>query len=119
MGQKENLPMTVRQAQSIMESGEKTKKKYWTKSSQFNIAIGVIVICNAIVLGVEADYGKENPDVFHVLEHLFCAIFTVELLIHFCVEGFRDYFSDRMNWLDFILVVLAIADVWVIRAAGV
>lgn len=86
----------------------------WTKSNHFKGAVGFIVIINAVVLGVEADYGTQAPGVFMALEHCFCALFAFELLVHFKVEGPRDYFSDRMNWLDFVLVAMSIADVWII-----
>lgn len=74
---------------------------------------------NAITLGFEADYGLENPEPFTILENIFCGIFTLELVLHFGVEGFRIYFSDRMNWLDFFLVTFSVLDVWVLKVLEV
>merc|ERR1719171_2704827 len=91
----------------------------WTKSNRFNMVLGAVITFNAIILGLEADYGHSYGDFFGVLEHVFCAVFTLELLLHFAVEGARDYFSDRMNWLDFLLVVCAVVDAWIIRTLGV
>merc|ERR550514_158046 len=77
-----------------------------------------MIFGNAVCLGLEADYGKAHPDAFLVLEHLFCDLFFAELLLHFAVEGWRVYFADRANWLDFSLVAMSVADVWVIKALG-
>merc|ERR1719487_1509268 len=92
--------------------------KHWTQSNRFNFLIGGVIFANAVALGLEADYGRTHADLFYIAENIFCVLFLLELLLHFYVEGPRVYFKDRMNWLDFGLVVLTIADVWVIRLAG-
>lgn len=90
----------------------------WTQSNQFSLCVGVFVILNAIGLGVEADYGDDFRSFFVVAEHIFTAVFTSELLLHFLVEGPREYFSDSFNWLDCFLVVMSIVDVWIIGPLG-
>merc|ERR1719161_2203888 len=108
-------------ALTIQESSAKKnpRKKYWTQSNKFNMSVGVVIVGNAVCLGVECDYGLANADSFLILEHLFCALFFVELLLHFGVEGPQIYFADRSNWLDFALVAMAVVDVWVIKSIGI
>ena len=67
----------------------------------------------------EADYGDKYPFFFAVLENILCAIFSIELALHLKVEGPKVYFSDGLNWLDSSLVLLSVADVWVIRTVGI
>lgn len=93
--------------------------KYWTQSNKFSLTIGFVVLLNSVALGVEADYGHLYVDAFFVIENIFCAVFTLELLVHFFVEGPRIYFADKMNWLDCSLVLLSVVDVWIIRPIGI
>lgn len=98
---------------------EQDVNKYWTQSQKFSIGIGVIVMINAVTLGIEADFHDSNPTLFYILENIFTSVFTVEIICHFYVEGPRIYFQDRMNWLDFTLVCFSILDVWILGALNV
>lgn len=91
----------------------------WTKSTRFNTSVGVVILVNALTLGLEADHGRQYADVFMILENCFCSIFSAELLCHLYFEGIRDFYDDRMNWLDTFLVLSAVLDVWVIQPIGV
>ncbi len=83
------------------------------------MVVGLVIVGNAICLGAEADHGRENPTVFMIVEHIFCALFFIELILHFWVEGPKIYFSDKANWLDFFLVTTSVLDVWIIQQIGV
>lgn len=87
---------------------------FWTQSARFNVGVGLVVVVNGLIIGFETDYGSEHPEVFNVLENMFCAIFTIEICLHLKVEGPFIYFSERINWIDCFLVLLSIADVWVL-----
>mmetsp|Transcript_10241 Transcript_10241/g.21692 ORF Transcript_10241/g.21692 Transcript_10241/m.21692 type:complete len:560 (-) Transcript_10241:58-1737(-) len=87
----------------------------WTQSNHFTLAVGIIILMNALVMGLEPDFGYDNKTLFTVFEHFFATVFVVELLLHFSVGGARLYFSEKSNWLDFLLVVLSVADTWVIQ----
>eukprot|EP00747_Dinoflagellata_sp_TGD_P083169 gnl/TRDRNA2_/TRDRNA2_161990_c0_seq1.p1 gnl/TRDRNA2_/TRDRNA2_161990_c0~~gnl/TRDRNA2_/TRDRNA2_161990_c0_seq1.p1 ORF type:complete len:618 (-),score=115.26 gnl/TRDRNA2_/TRDRNA2_161990_c0_seq1:131-1984(-) len=91
----------------------------WTQGNAFNMAVGAVVMLNAVILGVEADFGEAYPAVFEVFEHFFTAAFTLELILHWLFEGFRMYFKDAMNWLDFTLVMMSVVDVWLLKIIGV
>eukprot|EP00746_Dinoflagellata_sp_MGD_P149747 gnl/MRDRNA2_/MRDRNA2_81738_c0_seq1.p1 gnl/MRDRNA2_/MRDRNA2_81738_c0~~gnl/MRDRNA2_/MRDRNA2_81738_c0_seq1.p1 ORF type:complete len:534 (+),score=100.96 gnl/MRDRNA2_/MRDRNA2_81738_c0_seq1:120-1604(+) len=83
------------------------------------MAVGFVIFVNAVTMGVEADFGVSHPMPFLVLEHLFTAIFFLELMCHWCVVGPRGYFADHMNWLDFSLVLISVVDVWIITPIGI
>lgn len=112
MAQKEVSVSAVRAARQQEET------YYWTQDTRFTLLIGIVILFNAAVLGVEADYGKVYPEAFGVIEHLLTAIFSLELIAHLVVERPRVYFSDTMNWLDCFLVLMSVADVWIIRNVG-
>lgn len=88
----------------------------WTQGSHFQAFVGAIIVLNAISLGLETEFG--DSQVFVIMEHVFTALFTIELLVRLKVEGFASYFHDRMNSLDFMLVMLSILDVWVLDLLG-
>ena len=77
-----------------------------------------VIVGNAACLGAEADLGRTHKSTFMALEHVFYSLFVIELLLHFKVEGWRLYFADRGNWLDFTLVALSVIDVWVIQVCN-
>jgi hypothetical protein len=95
------------------------KPELWTQSSRFGMAVGAIIMLNALCIGIEADLGGTYPFFFEVLEIAFAVVFIVELGLRFTVEGFKEYFGDKGNWLDFVLVILTAVDVFVISRIGV
>lgn len=82
------------------------------------MCVGFFVCLNAITLGLEADQADRHPDVFLVSEHVFTAVFFVEVILHWCIEGLPLYFSEKFNWLDFFLVALSVLDAWVLTLLG-
>eukprot|EP00746_Dinoflagellata_sp_MGD_P044411 gnl/MRDRNA2_/MRDRNA2_208375_c0_seq1.p1 gnl/MRDRNA2_/MRDRNA2_208375_c0~~gnl/MRDRNA2_/MRDRNA2_208375_c0_seq1.p1 ORF type:complete len:460 (+),score=59.09 gnl/MRDRNA2_/MRDRNA2_208375_c0_seq1:59-1381(+) len=90
----------------------------WIQSTWFNIIIGCVVSLNAVCLGCEADHYEKAPTFFIVAEHVFTAIFVVEVVLHFMLEGGKQYLSKAWNWLDFILVLMAVVENWIITPLG-
>lgn len=84
-------------------------------SHTFVILCQSAILANAITMGAEVDYGKDNPDVFEICEHVFCVIFLIEMLVKLSTER-CDYFKQNWNLLDFSLVVMTILDVWILSA---
>eukprot|EP00746_Dinoflagellata_sp_MGD_P140398 gnl/MRDRNA2_/MRDRNA2_73652_c0_seq1.p1 gnl/MRDRNA2_/MRDRNA2_73652_c0~~gnl/MRDRNA2_/MRDRNA2_73652_c0_seq1.p1 ORF type:complete len:665 (-),score=109.54 gnl/MRDRNA2_/MRDRNA2_73652_c0_seq1:42-2036(-) len=90
----------------------------WTRGMRFQTIVGMVILCNAISLGVEADHGERYSVVFQALEHVFTAAFFMELVLRIWFEGFKLYFSDSATRLDFFLVVMSVTDVWIIAPLG-
>lgn len=76
----------------------------------FNMAVGVVVLLNAIVIGLETDLGISN---FMILEHLFMVLFLAEMLLRVHSQGFRRYLQDPWHIFDCVLLTIGILDLWV------
>lgn len=84
--------------------------------------IGFVIVVNALFIGLETDMNKEDgsmyeDDLWFIMENLFVVIFVVEMLVKiFCHR--LEYFKSAWNVVDFLLVMMAVADVWVLTAIG-
>jgi len=74
------------------------------------------IIANAVVIGVEADYGNGEWE-WEVVEAVFLTVFTIELVLNLIGYG-EMFFEDCWNWLDATIVVLCLADSVVQAASG-
>lgn len=91
-------------------------KEYISEKMAFTGVIGTVVVCNAIVIGVEMDY-PDNKMAFLVLEHIFTTIFTAEMIFKMKERGCKGYFTSGWNILDFVLVMMSVMDCWVMAIA--
>jgi voltage-gated sodium channel len=91
----------------------------------FDQAAVIVIIINAILIGVELSYS--TPEITFI-QNLIIAYFVVELLIRFLGrESYRSYFSDGWNYFDVFVVAISLvpdtavsgADVSVLRALRV
>lgn len=99
---------------------ERAKKNTpWTKKTAFQSIIGVAITCNAVSMGMEVDFAEDNGYCFLILEHVFTAVFVIELAFRWRIEGVGPYFREPASILDFILVVLAVVDVWIMQQLGI
>eukprot|EP00747_Dinoflagellata_sp_TGD_P208038 gnl/TRDRNA2_/TRDRNA2_81561_c0_seq1.p1 gnl/TRDRNA2_/TRDRNA2_81561_c0~~gnl/TRDRNA2_/TRDRNA2_81561_c0_seq1.p1 ORF type:complete len:632 (+),score=121.38 gnl/TRDRNA2_/TRDRNA2_81561_c0_seq1:58-1953(+) len=89
-------------------------------SRRFEAIVVKIIVCNAILMGVVANYDMANArlskegriDFITKLESFFAIVFSVELLLKLVVH--RQYFfvndQAKWNWLDFCLVLFSFYD---------
>eukprot|EP00929_Paragymnodinium_shiwhaense_P002185 TRINITY_DN102397_c0_g1_i1.p1 TRINITY_DN102397_c0_g1~~TRINITY_DN102397_c0_g1_i1.p1 ORF type:complete len:814 (+),score=155.03 TRINITY_DN102397_c0_g1_i1:130-2571(+) len=75
------------------------------QSTKFDNLIGSIIICNAITIGAQTDFGAKNltddvPSAFKTLDTLFCIVFTTELSLRFYVHKleFLRLCGDGWMW---------------------
>ncbi len=47
-------------------------------------------------------------EALHILDIIFVIIFGVEMLLKWMAVGFREYFRDPWNWLDFFIVIIGV-----------
>jgi len=79
----------------------------------------VIVILNAIYIGIDADHNKAdiltNADVgYQIMENLFCSFFVFELFARTCVYRRWKYcLSDRWWLFDAVLSFLTVLEAWI------
>jgi voltage-gated sodium channel len=82
-------------------------------SSAFNLAIFVVILANAVVLGLETypSVVREAGGLLQALNDVFLAIFVVELAIRLAAYGSRpqDFFRSGWNIFDFLVVGASLA----------
>lgn len=89
-------------------------------SGPFFVISMFLVVANAIWIAVEADTNdaellSDAPIGIQIVEHFFCAAFTVELGIRFAAYRFwRDAYHDTWFRFDFVLVTLMIIETWIL-----
>merc|ERR1719387_2932627 len=87
----------------------------WAESHEFQGFIIGVIGFNAIVMGLEADY----PDIacWYYIEQILLAIFCFELVTR--LKHWEWYFfvhphDFKWNWLDFLIVVGGVMDMWML-----
>lgn len=83
-----------------------------SESDNFNFAIGLVIIANAVIIGLETDYGRDH---FIVAEHIFNSIFVLEMLTRISHIG-CEYFTSFKYLFDCSLVVSGSLDLWILPA---
>lgn len=80
------------------------------ESDRFAMAVGVVIMANALVLGLETDLGQEN---FIFFEHFFGMFFTGEMFLRISQSGCLGYLSKKSNCFDCLLVCTGDFDLWI------
>jgi hypothetical protein len=79
------------------------------EAEKFQIFIGIVIVINAIVLGLETDLGEQH---FMLCEHMFAVIFTFEMVLRCSQIGICAYASRPSNLFDALLVTTGDFDLW-------
>ena len=78
------------------------------ESHAFNLAIMLVIVANAVVLGLQTYDGivREHGALLDLLNEIFLAIFVAELLLRIASYGRRpqDFFRSGWNVFDFVVV---------------
>jgi voltage-gated sodium channel len=77
-----------------------------TDSNPFKIFILACVVVNAVLLGVDAHLGPNNPHhkTIDQWNHVFLYLFTIELVLEYLAAGPRRYFRSGWNIFDAFIV---------------
>lgn len=83
--------------------------RWLTRNWIWDSFILLCIVANAIILGIDAHLGPNNPyaDVIEQWNMLFLFVFTFELLLEFLAQGPRKFFGSGWNWFDIIVVGLS------------
>lgn len=89
------------------------RKKMIASRPAFNIFIGIAIIVNTVMIGVEVDNSTatavKDRLLYFFFDFLFALLFFAEMLIRM-YQLHWDYFLDPWNFFDYIVVVLNCAD---------
>lgn len=77
------------------------------------------IVLNALQMGAELQFvGQPYETIWMMLEHFFTLFFLVEMILKLSpLMGPREYFSEKPNWLDFMVVNVAVLDNWILSLA--
>ena len=87
----------------------------------FNIIIFVAIISNTVILcleNYELDGDNSQQSWQEIMNYIFIAIFTLEVIIKFFGLGYHKFIEDRYNILDCITVILSIIEVSFSSSSG-
>lgn len=76
----------------------------------FGTVMGGVILCNAMLMGLETDCGEDN---FVVFEHILCCIYTVEFSMQVWQNG-PPFWAEPSNLFDCLLVSVGIFDLWIL-----
>lgn len=124
-GKDEEDPTSPKSKKSIEESlglipgdDEDTGPENITEHWIFTTIIMIGIVLNAIQMGMELQFeGGIWKLIWAILEHVFTVFFLVEFIIKLIVIGPEPYFEDKSNWIDAIVVIVAVIDNWILAFA--
>lgn len=140
----ENAPQTLQQRKMTVENqlNEELKKysssyvpliqEKFVDTTRFNMAVGVVIVLNALTIGFETDMGcqenctPEDQQIWMIFEYFFCVVFIIEMFMRMYEYGWSDYrgypilayFKDGWCCFDFILILLNIMDAIIVPAVS-
>jgi len=98
--------------------GEEDKPPTYERFSDqpfFVIIIAVAISVNAVQMGMELQFSQGAwKTLWKVIENFFTAFFLGEMTVKFWKDGVGDYFGQKANIMDFVIVMCAIVDNWVL-----
>jgi len=128
---------TYRQAVCMATSGAQSRSSLWRSKSntpparrfcqgiwnaprfvKFEAIMGILIVLNTVSVGLSTEWRRDWSG-WVVVDFIFAAIFTVELTVKWRRQGTKEFFSSEVwmaNTLDFVLVVLAWAEIVVVMA---
>ncbi|CAJ1333776.1 unnamed protein product [Effrenium voratum] len=92
---------------------QKSNNLEWVESTWFQATSGIIIMCNAVVIGLETDL---ESSIWFWVEHALLAYFLFELIVRLLRHGcyfFRQEEEWGWNVFDFLIVASGVADQWV------
>lgn len=107
--------MTATQTIAPTERSIRALLNIIVNSQYFEVAIGVLVLLNAISIGAEVDYKAEHvePNPFFInIQYAFCSVFLLELALRLGARRLKFFIGrDRMwNMFDAAMVAVSVME---------
>lgn len=100
-------------------TNEIQKARRW---ATFDAIFGLVVLVNAIAMGVRIDCQCGSDLLWQVLDNIFLIAFIIEFCLRAAISGIRHFgimlLSDSWIQFDFLVVCLSIVDTWVLGGVG-
>jgi hypothetical protein len=117
------MPSSMRLGEVVEEDPrDKTPLGMFVNSNNFQNFTLFVIVLNGIWIGLDVEYNhpslKKNgalplEPVSTIIEHLFCAYFSVEIIFRMVAFGSRNL-RDGWFLFDFVLVVFMVIETWVL-----
>jgi len=78
------------------------------ESTRFQSCVGVVILCNAIMIGLETDFKFEA---WSVMEASLLVFFITEIVLRVCRNGWA-FFGTLGNAFDVLIVMAGMFDMW-------
>jgi len=94
--------------------------EFYVDTMAFQLIIGLVIIVNALFIGLETDMNTPDGSLYEdelwfIMENIFVIIFVLEMIVKIACHR-CNYFKQMWNITDFTLVMMAIVDVWIMKA---
>jgi len=106
---------------SILMNGQLRAQRIANKlikgNPYFDFALGLLIVANSAVIGVETqlrlDNDHKHEKLLFWIESLFLVFFLSELVVRWVADG-RKNLSNGWFWFDFLLVSTGVVYTWVV-----
>ncbi|CAE7691948.1 unnamed protein product [Symbiodinium sp. CCMP2592] len=109
------------QAKSSLEGIEHDERRRGLQRlidhAAFDGFFALLVVTNTIFIGIEVQETMSNtgvrPTIFYVVQYIYTALFTIELILRVAAEGYRLFLDEEWMWawLDLVVVASSVAEV--------
>merc|ERR1719174_116428 len=117
------MPSSMRLGEVVEEDPrDKTPLGMFVNSNNFQNFTLFVIVLNGIWIGLDVEYNHPSlikngklplEPVSTIIEHLFCAYFTVEIVFRMAAFGSRNL-RDGWFLFDFVLVLFMVVETWVL-----
>lgn len=114
----------IEEADHSEKKGQLRKIERIVRSNTFDVAVGFLILVNAILMGIETDAGDSNADMWLAQEVIFTTLFSIELGMRLNVYRLEFFYNTKhrspeaWNIFDATLVMLSMVDTFVLGFFG-
>eukprot|EP00747_Dinoflagellata_sp_TGD_P052310 gnl/TRDRNA2_/TRDRNA2_147827_c0_seq1.p1 gnl/TRDRNA2_/TRDRNA2_147827_c0~~gnl/TRDRNA2_/TRDRNA2_147827_c0_seq1.p1 ORF type:complete len:665 (+),score=87.21 gnl/TRDRNA2_/TRDRNA2_147827_c0_seq1:138-1997(+) len=105
-------------SKSLKPHKHKARLQKFVEHDRFNSTVGVLIVTNSLVLGLETDMVTESNRsvelVFWFIEFIFLILYTVELILRLVAFGPHRFAKKIGNLVDLFLVLVSAVDTLII-----
>jgi hypothetical protein len=81
------------------------------RNNIFEVISLIVIVANSVTLSLEDPTSDEKNETLEILDNVFLALYTLEMVLKICGMGFiwskKSYLRDPWNVMDFIIVISA------------
>ena len=80
--------------------------------SVFNVFMTLIIVANTVILALDRfGISEKEQNINNIINYIFFSFYLLEMALKLIGLGIKQYFKDRYNAFDFVIVLLSSVDV--------